>query len=93
VFAEPFDHIPVDLEFAEDYGGKVNPARAELVERYWLLASASQSLEHPQLLGFSERHLTRLWTLSLPAGSSAFSFLFPAGRVAWVPFEGAGAGA
>jgi hypothetical protein len=67
VLVEPLDHVPVDLELAEDYGGKVNPAGAELVERDWLLARASQPLEHSQLLGFTERHLSRLWTLSLPA--------------------------
>jgi hypothetical protein len=28
VLVEPFDHIPVDLELAEDHGGKVDPAGA-----------------------------------------------------------------
>ncbi|MGO9899593.1 MAG: hypothetical protein ACLP0J_07840 [Solirubrobacteraceae bacterium] len=63
VFVEALDHVAVDLEFAEDYGGKINPGGAWLVERHWLLARASQSLEHPQLLGFTERHLSRSWSL------------------------------
>jgi hypothetical protein len=61
-----------------NYRGKVNPAGAELVERHWLLARASQPLEHPQLLGFTERHLRRLWTLSLPASFAPFQVLIAA---------------
>ncbi len=54
---DPIDRIPVDLEFADDYSGKVNPAGAQLAKRHWLFARASQPLKHPQLLGFNERHL------------------------------------
>jgi hypothetical protein len=56
VLVEPLDQIPVALKLAEDYGGKVNPTGAQLAERHWLLARAPQSLNHPQLLGFNERH-------------------------------------
>jgi hypothetical protein len=38
VLVEPLDHVPVDLELAEDYGGKVNPAGAES-ETVWGLSS------------------------------------------------------
>ncbi|MGZ6589744.1 MAG: hypothetical protein ACXVHX_36470 [Solirubrobacteraceae bacterium] len=53
---EALDRVPVELKLAEDDGRKVNPTAAQLAERHWLLTSASQSLKHPQLLGFSERH-------------------------------------
>ncbi|MGO9752792.1 MAG: hypothetical protein ACLP8S_28395 [Solirubrobacteraceae bacterium] len=26
MLVDPLDHVPVEFEFAEDYGGKVNPA-------------------------------------------------------------------
>jgi hypothetical protein len=53
---DALDRVPVELELADDYGGKVNPAGAQLLERHWLLARVPQSLEHPQLLSFNERH-------------------------------------
>ncbi|MGO9790077.1 MAG: hypothetical protein ACLP8S_11480 [Solirubrobacteraceae bacterium] len=56
MLVEALDQIPVDLKLAEDYGGKVNPAGAQLADRHWLLARAPQSLNHSQLLGFNERH-------------------------------------
>src|SRR5450755_2139202 len=56
VFVDALDHVSVELELADDYGGEVNPAGAQLVERHWLVARAPCSLEHPQLLGFGDRH-------------------------------------
>jgi hypothetical protein len=40
VFVDALDYVPVELELADDHGGKVNPASAQLVERHWLLAGA-----------------------------------------------------
>jgi hypothetical protein len=40
VLVDPLDHVPVELELADDDGGEVNPAGAQLVERHWLLARA-----------------------------------------------------
>jgi hypothetical protein len=53
---DALDRVPVELELANDYGGKVNPTGVQLLERHRLLASVPQSLEHPQLLSFNERH-------------------------------------
>ena len=40
VLVDPLDHVPVELELADDDGGEVNPARAQLVERHRLLTRA-----------------------------------------------------
>jgi hypothetical protein len=40
LLVDPLDHVPVELELADDYGGEVNPAGAQLVERHWLVARA-----------------------------------------------------
>jgi hypothetical protein len=53
---DALDRVPVELELADDYGWKVNPTGAQLLERHWLLAGVAQSLEQPQLLSFNERH-------------------------------------
>jgi hypothetical protein len=54
---DALDRVPVELELADDYGGKVNPhRRATARASHRLLAGAAQSLEHPQLLSFNERH-------------------------------------
>jgi hypothetical protein len=41
VLGDPLDHVPVELELAEDDGGEVNPTAAQLVERDWLVARAA----------------------------------------------------
>jgi hypothetical protein len=41
VLVDALDRVPVELELADDYGGKVNPAGAQFVESDWLLARAS----------------------------------------------------
>jgi hypothetical protein len=38
VLVDALDHEPVELELADDHGGKVNPTRAQLIERHWPLA-------------------------------------------------------
>ena len=38
LLGDALDHVPVELELADDDGGKVNPTGAQLIERYWLLA-------------------------------------------------------
>jgi hypothetical protein len=38
LFVDALDHEPVELELADDDGGKVNPTAAQLIERHWLLA-------------------------------------------------------
>jgi hypothetical protein len=53
---DALDRVPVELELANDYGGKVNPTGAQLLERHRLLAGVAQSFEHPQLLSFNVRH-------------------------------------
>jgi hypothetical protein len=35
---DTLDHVPAELELADDDGGKVNPAGAQLIERHWLRA-------------------------------------------------------
>jgi hypothetical protein len=40
VFVDALDHVPVELELADDYRGRVNPAGAQPVKRHWLLARA-----------------------------------------------------
>jgi hypothetical protein len=57
VLVDPLDHVPIELKLADDDGGEVNAAGAQLVKRDRLGARAPQSLEHPQLLGCSRcRH-------------------------------------
>ena len=38
MLVDALDHVPVELELADDDGGKVNPTGAQLIERYWLFA-------------------------------------------------------
>jgi hypothetical protein len=38
LLVDALDHVPVELELADDDGGKVNPTGAQLIERYWLPA-------------------------------------------------------
>jgi hypothetical protein len=38
VLVDALDHVPVELELADDDGGKVNPAGAQLIERQGLRA-------------------------------------------------------
>jgi hypothetical protein len=45
------------VAIADHYSGKVDPAGAQLRDRHGLLARVAQLLKHPQLLGFSDRHL------------------------------------
>ena len=40
VLVDALDHIPVEFELADDDGGEVNSASAQLVERHRLLAGA-----------------------------------------------------
>jgi hypothetical protein len=56
VLVDALDHVSVELELADDDGGKVNPTGAQLIERHWLLARVPELLKHPKLLGFNERH-------------------------------------
>jgi hypothetical protein len=41
VFVDALDRVPVELELADHYSGKVNPAGVQLLERHWLLARAA----------------------------------------------------
>jgi hypothetical protein len=36
LLVDALDRVPVELELADDDGGKVNPAGAQLIERHWL---------------------------------------------------------
>jgi hypothetical protein len=56
LLGDALDHVPVELELADDDGGKVNPTGAQLIERHWLRARLPEVLEHRQLLGFNGRH-------------------------------------
>ena len=56
VVMDALDRVSVELEFAQDGGGEVNPAGAQLGKGDRLVAGAAQSLEHPLLLAVSERH-------------------------------------
>jgi len=38
LLVDALDHVPVELELADDDGGKVNPTGAQLIERHWLRA-------------------------------------------------------
>ena len=38
LLVDALDHVPVELELADDDGGKVNPTGPQLIERYWLRA-------------------------------------------------------
>jgi hypothetical protein len=38
VLVGALDHGSIELELADDDGGKVNPTGAQLIERHWLLA-------------------------------------------------------
>ena len=38
LLVDALDHVSVELEFADDDGGKVDPAGAQLIERHWLRA-------------------------------------------------------
>ena len=40
MLVDALDHVPVELELADDYGGKVDPTGAQLIERHWLVARA-----------------------------------------------------
>jgi hypothetical protein len=40
MLVDALDRVPVELELADDYGGEVNPAGAQLAERHWLVARA-----------------------------------------------------
>ena len=38
LLVDALDYVPVELELADDDGGKVNPTGAQLIERHWLRA-------------------------------------------------------
>jgi hypothetical protein len=38
VLVDALDHVPVELELADDDGGKVNPTGAQPIKRHWLHA-------------------------------------------------------
>jgi hypothetical protein len=38
LLVDALDHLPVELELADDDGGKVNPTGAQMIEPHWLLA-------------------------------------------------------
>jgi hypothetical protein len=59
VLADALARVPVELELANDYGGKVNPTGAQLLERHRLLASVPQSHEHPAVVEFQRAPSTR----------------------------------
>jgi hypothetical protein len=46
LLVDALDHVPVELELADHYGGKVNPTGAQLTERYWPRARLPELLEH-----------------------------------------------
>jgi hypothetical protein len=56
LLADTIDREPVELELATDLRRESQSTGAQLFERHWLLASVPQSLAHPQLLSFNERH-------------------------------------
>ena len=49
MLVDPLDRVPVELTFAENDGGKLDPTAAQLVESHWLLTAAPQPLKHPWL--------------------------------------------
>jgi hypothetical protein len=56
LLVDALDHVPVELELADDDGGKVDPTGAQLIERHRLRARLPELLKHPQLLSFDRRH-------------------------------------
>ena len=38
LFVDALDHVPAELELADDDGGEVDPTGAQLIERSWLCA-------------------------------------------------------
>ena len=53
MLVDALDHVPVELELADNDRGKVNPTGARLIERRRLPARPPELLEHLQLLGFN----------------------------------------
>ena len=71
VVMDALDRVSVELEFAQDGGGEVDPAGAQVGKRDRLVAGAAQSLKHPLLLAVSERH--RRPVAGAVSGFDAFS--------------------
>jgi hypothetical protein len=52
VVVDALDYVPVELELADDDGGKVDPTGAQLIERHRLRARLPELLKHPQFVEF-----------------------------------------